>query len=137
MRIYNREQYFKQVVYYLRYVFFIWKVYFLLFLWSLLFILAISREQTSSQVSQILFKNEKFANKSKLLILFDHRLFFTGWTIRYHKRQVKLRKLNPHETFLYLVWKIYYFNFIFSAFLKCHPNDWSIFVVSCWATYPK
>ena len=44
------------------------------------------------------------------------------------KLQVKLRKLNPHETFLYLVWKIHNFNFTFSAFSECHPKGWSI----CW-----
>ena len=50
----------------LSYVLFTSKVYIRLFLWSFFFLFVSSTEQTNSQVSQVLFKNEKFAIKSKL-----------------------------------------------------------------------
>ena len=50
----------------LSYVLFISKVYFWLFPWSLFINFVISTEETNSQVSQVLLKNEKFAIKSKL-----------------------------------------------------------------------
>ena len=50
----------------LSHVLFISKVYFWLFPCSLFINFVISTEETNSQVSQVLLKNEKFAIKSKL-----------------------------------------------------------------------
>ena len=56
-------------------------------------------EQIIRQASQVLFKNEKLAinlNYRSFSIAVCFSLY--GWA--YTKLQVKLQKLNPHETFL-------------------------------------
>ena len=65
----------------LSYVTFIWKVYFWLFLCCFLFILVVSREQTINQVSQILFKKEKFAIKSSSFSIVVSFLRY-GWSYK-------------------------------------------------------
>ena len=59
----------------------------------------------------------------------ENRVWIHHMDDQIQKLPVKLQKLNPHESFLYLVWKIH-LNFTFS------PERWSL-CWPYWAAYPK
>ena len=112
-------------------VLFIWRLLTLPLVFVVVFF--IFTVQRNSQVSQVLFKN--------LLLNLNYRSFsialsFHSMDDQIQKLQVKLRKLNPHESFLYLAWKymILFLHFqLFPNVTRKAGTD----VGNCWATYPK